>query len=167
MRVLSDEAMAKGGLTAAKELGKEVWRSSGGSTFYKPSRDDIKRERTITEEALSTFPLNALGSFIKISDRGLSEKIFAEFREIDKRKKIESAETTKWLSSMTTEEKMVIAKVAPKLKRRVMKLLLKEQNTAYSKTLAAATSKEKFMLVLEAMMSDAHTKPTDKQQRRE
>jgi hypothetical protein len=93
------------------------------------------------EKILNTFPGNVIGTFIKISDRGIYEKLSAEFAEIDKRKAKESIEIDKNLAKMSNAEKLMVAQLAPKLRDRIKKQLLIEQNTAYSKALARANTK--------------------------
>jgi hypothetical protein len=150
----SDAAMDVGGWKLAAEVGKNVWRDTGGGTLYKPEYDDIKRERSDAEVVLNLWGINAIGAYIQISDRGVSEKIFDKFRAIDLEKTKQNIAIDKTLSKMTQEEKMVVASIAPKLKDRITKQGLLAKNTALTRTLAAANSKEKLAIVFKEMAAD-------------
>lgn len=157
-KILSEKAMAAGGLVATKEMTKHVWRSVGGRTFYDPKYDDVERDRSFVEETLSSFPGNVIGTFIKVTDRGLSEKFFSEFREIDKRKTVESMKIDKEIAKMSLREKLIVAEAIPKLKRRIQKRILQKEDTAYTRALAAANTKEKIAIVISAMEADMNNK---------
>jgi hypothetical protein len=146
--------MDVGGWKLAAEVGKNVWRDTGGGTLYKPEYDDIKRERSDAEVVLNLWGINAIGAYIQISDRGVSEKIFDKFRAIDLEKTKQNIAIDKTLSKMTQEEKMVVASIAPKLKDRITKQGLLAKNTALTRTLAAANSKEKLAIVFKEMAAD-------------
>jgi hypothetical protein len=157
----SDAAMDLGGLMLAEEVVKNVWRDTGGGTLYKPEYDDIKRERSTAEIVLNLWGVNAIGAYIQISDRGVTEKIYDEFRAIDLEKTKQNVAIDKSLSKMTQEEKMVVAGIAPKLKDRIVKQGLLAKNTAFTKALAGATSKEKVAIVMREIANDMNRKDND------
>jgi hypothetical protein len=78
--VLSDDAMAAGGIPAAKTLARYTWNELGGKP-WKNMKSGIEPERDIYEEFLNTMPGSILGRFVKISDQGLREEIEASLRE--------------------------------------------------------------------------------------
>ena len=155
---ISDNSFDVGGLPLLKEVGKNAWRDLGGSSLYNPKYDNIDRDRSGYEIALKTWPLNAIGAFIQISDRGVSEKIFDQFRELDLEKTKESIAIDEKLAEMDDEEKRVLASISPRLRDRIEKQLLKSKNTAFSNAYASANTPEKRAIVLRAIIKDYRDK---------
>jgi hypothetical protein len=56
-------------------MGKHAWKSVGGSVLYNPSTNELVKDETGIEKLLQTFPLNTLGTFLKISDQGLADNL--------------------------------------------------------------------------------------------
>lgn len=154
--IISDKAYRVGGLAAAKELGKAAWREIGGATFYNPKYDNLERERSGVEEFLNSFGGNVIGSFIKMSDRGIQEKFMAEFDKLDTEKAHISMKIDEELSKLSPVEKLMVYENVKdqNIKRKLKRQFLMEQNTAYSRALAAANTKEKQAIVIDAMMKE-------------
>lgn len=76
--ILSQRAFEIGGGVAAEELGKHTWNQIGPSWIYRFKSGELEKETTITKEALKTFPLSVLGSFVTVTNRGHAER----YREI-------------------------------------------------------------------------------------
>ena len=81
--VMSDVEFAAGGTDAAKALGRQTWSEMGGGSIYKPTSPMEKQGMTIEEKALKAFPLNIVGKFIKISNRGERESYDRLAREVE------------------------------------------------------------------------------------
>lgn len=81
--VMSDVEFAAGGMDAAKALGRQTWSELGGGLIYKPTSPMEKQGMTIEEKALKAFPLNIVGKFIKISNRGERESYDRLAREVE------------------------------------------------------------------------------------
>jgi hypothetical protein len=157
----SDEAMDVGGWMLAKEVAKNIWRDTGGGTLYKPEYDDIKRDRSTAEMVLNLWGVNAIGAYIQISDRGVSEKVFKKYRELDLQATKQNVAINKSLSKMSQDEKMIMAEIAPKLKDRIVKQGLLAKNTAFTRGLAGATSQEKLAIFMQEMAGDMKRKKND------
>jgi hypothetical protein len=83
--VIPDLAYQTGGKEAHKAMLKHAWSTLGGNAIYRPSYN-INRDKASIEKILSTPPFNVLGEFIRISDRGVSEKYYKTLEEARKDK---------------------------------------------------------------------------------
>jgi len=151
--LLSDRVFEVGGLEAAEQLGKYAWKNLGLSVLYNPTYDDIKRERTVVEEVLRTFPGNVLGTFLKISDQGILEQGREKFHELRKEKAKASLALDKELMKLEPAEKMLVYLSGnSQLKRKIRKFMLQEQGTAFAKLLSEARSEEEMNIVIQMML---------------
>jgi len=73
--VLPDQVFRAGGAEAHKSMGKYAWRNLGGTVLYNPSGNQLVTDESTLEKALKIFPLNTLGTFLKISDQGILERL--------------------------------------------------------------------------------------------
>jgi hypothetical protein len=73
--VLTDQEFEAGGAAAAKGLAKHSWRELGGTALYDPARNELIKTKTPVEEILRSFPGNILGTFLKISDQGIADRL--------------------------------------------------------------------------------------------
>jgi hypothetical protein len=73
--VLTDQEMAAGGTVAAKQLAKHAWRTMGGTVLYDPARNQLIRSQSAPEQLLRSFPANILGTFLKITDQGVADRL--------------------------------------------------------------------------------------------
>jgi hypothetical protein len=73
--VLPDQVFRAGGAEAHKTMAKYAWKNLGGTVLYNPSGNQLVTDESALEKALKTFPLNTLGTFLKISDQGVSERL--------------------------------------------------------------------------------------------
>ncbi len=80
--IIPETVFKAGGMEASKSMGKHVWKSLGGGITYEPLFNEFTPPRTIPEKILKTFPFNTIGTFIKISDQGLTEKMMESTGEI-------------------------------------------------------------------------------------
>lgn len=153
--VMSPDAYTVGGADAAKEMGRYAWKNLGGSVFYDPSHDDIKREKTWVEKMLRTFPGNVLGTFLKISDYGLSEELNKRLEDFRKLKAGIRVEENKALMRMSPEDKILLIAGGPsRLADKAMKILLKEKDNAWTRALASARSNDEIMIIVDFMLED-------------
>lgn len=65
-----------GGLTASKAIWKHVWNELGGSLFYRFPYDDVVEDFKSVETLKKTFPMNALGDFLIISNEGIKQSSY-------------------------------------------------------------------------------------------
>lgn len=84
--VLTDQEFEAGGLPAAQGLGKHVWRELGGTALYDPARNELVRTKSVPEEILRSFPGNILGTFLKISEQGIADRLRDVSKEVRKEK---------------------------------------------------------------------------------
>lgn len=96
--VIPETALKAGGVEANKAMGKHVWRNLGGSILYEPTFNEFTPPKTVSERILKTFPINTLGTFIKISDQGLSEKLMEATGDIKARQAQHALEVQKRIS---------------------------------------------------------------------
>jgi len=96
--VIPETAFKAGGADANKAMGKHVWRNLGGSIVYEPTFNEFTPPKSVPEKVLKTFPLNTLGTFIKISDQGLSEKLMEVRGDIREKQAQRTLEVQKRIS---------------------------------------------------------------------
>ena len=73
--VIPQTAFEAGGMEANKAMLKHAWRNLGGSVLFNPAGQTVSTDESAIEKALKTFPLTVLGTFLKISDQGISERL--------------------------------------------------------------------------------------------
>jgi hypothetical protein len=84
--VLPDQVFRAGGTEAHKSMAKYAWKNLGGTVLYNPSGNQLVTHEGGLEKALKTFPLNTLGTFLKISDQGVSEQLEDVRSEVSQRR---------------------------------------------------------------------------------
>lgn len=84
--VLPEQVFRAGGAEAQKSLAKYAWRNLGGTVLYNPSGNQLVTNESALEKVLKTFPLNTLGTFLKISDQGISERLEDVHAEVSQRR---------------------------------------------------------------------------------
>lgn len=84
--VIREKAFEAGGAEAAKDLAKHAWRELGGTVVYDPARNELITTKGPIEEILRSFPGNILGTFLKISDRGIADRLRDVSQEVRKEK---------------------------------------------------------------------------------
>lgn len=156
-QVLTDREMEAGGGVAAKKLGEHAWKNLGGSVFYDPSSDDIERQKTALEQITKTFPGNILGTFLKTSDRGISEQIDRSLGEYRKEKARTGIAADAALIRLANGEEITADEVADIMvtggpsKAKIEGIILRQHGTAVASALARARSKEEVFIILNEM----------------
>ena len=97
--VIPETAFKAGGAEASKAMGKHVWRNLGGSVLYEPTFNEFTPPKTVSERLLRTFPLNIIGTFIKVSDQGLSEKMLEATGDIKEKQAQRTVEVRKRIAA--------------------------------------------------------------------
>lgn len=159
--ILTSQEMKVGGKPAAARLLKHSWSGLGGNIIYRPAWDALETKRDEWEKFLTSFPGNLLGTFVKVSDRGITEEINAEFKALDKAKAEVSIDLRKVEIKFANGEVVTadeIAKFAQQPNRQVGKniqnLMLKATGRVYMKALASAPSAEKTAIIIRKMLED-------------
>lgn len=157
-QVLSDRVFTAGGADATAEMAKHAWRGLGGSIIYDPPRSEAKKQQSAFEKYTRSFPGNILGTFVKTSDRGISEKIdkdLAEYRKTKARIGIDTDSAMVKLANgeqITKEElALVLAQKNHVANKKMQKLMLQQHGSALSSAIARARSKEEVLVILNAM----------------
>ena len=130
--------------------------------LYNPEYGQIELHRSNTEKLLRSFPGNILGTFYKISDQGMYEQAMFRLKEDRKIKAKESLEVDKTIAGMTKEEKLLLMEIAPRIRTRIRKSMLREENTAFSRSLSAARSKREIAIVLDLFGNEIEEKTGEK-----
>jgi len=153
--ILPRRVFRVGGGKAAWDLGKYAWKNLGFSVFYNPSYSDIEKQRTDTEKFLRSFPGNILGTFYQISDYGLQEQLQAEFDASRKQQARQSLAADKNIANMSPQQKVALYSMGDaNVKKKLIKIWLRQKNTAYSNAMANARSKKEIWMVLQRMAQD-------------
>lgn len=97
--VIPETVFRAGGLESSKAMAKHVWRNLGGSIVYEPTFNEFTPPKTVSERVLRTFPLNTIGTFIKVSDQGLSEKLMEATSEIREKQSQRTLEVRRRISA--------------------------------------------------------------------
>jgi hypothetical protein len=79
--VIPSAAFRAGGKEANKAMMTHAFNSLGGRLFYKIPTNVLIKDTSEIEKTLRTFPFTILKSFIKVSDRGISQNLNEVLRE--------------------------------------------------------------------------------------
>jgi diguanylate cyclase (GGDEF)-like protein len=138
-------------------LGKNSWQSLGGSVIYNPG-DYSDRNATEIEKALKMPGLNIFGSFLRYSDKGEQEKIYAQQDEEAKQKaqqslKVENiiVDSVKKIKSIPDMNNIKTLYAQLKLNKTIGKdETLNEFKNRYHRYAAKAISDSNLSMVLKA-----------------
>ena len=98
-QVIGDLAFQAKGLPAAKDLAKHVWKELGGSVLYNPGTGELVRVKNFMEKILQTFPGTIVGTFLKISDQGIADRLRDVSGEVRREKASETLAINKRITS--------------------------------------------------------------------
>lgn len=73
--IMPDRVFKAGGSGANIALGKQVWKDLGGSVLWNPSGFELNTDEGVWERISRHLPFNILGTFIKVSDQGISDQL--------------------------------------------------------------------------------------------
>jgi|GEM_PF-6756036 len=157
--IIPKRAFEAGGAPARRAMAKATWKELGGSVIYTPAYDDLTRDRTNWEKALSVQPFSMLGAFLKITDQGISEKINRALSDRRSEKAKEGLTRTNGLIRLlngdtVTEEQMVAIarqKTHP-LHKEVLRLVGRQAGTAWVSALTRAQGREETAIVLQVLL---------------
>jgi hypothetical protein len=159
--IMPDMVYQAGGVDAHKAMAKSVWKELGGSLIYRPAWDGLQISETEIEKLLKVPPLNIMGTFVKISDQGVTEKIDAELRRIRKEKAKISLKTTAAIirlangDKLTTEDVLLIFQTpGHRLRKTLVKLYSRAYGSAWTRALTRPTSKEEKIAIINLMLED-------------
>lgn len=157
-QVLQDREFLAGGADAHWAMAKHTWRTLGGSTIYDPPRDELERRESAFEKITRTFPGSILGTFVKTSDRGISEKIEKDLTEYRKTNARISLDTDKAMVHLANGDQinkeelaLILSQKSNIANKKMQGLMLKQYGTAFAGAIARARSKEEVLVILNAM----------------
>lgn len=73
-KIMSPQVAAAGGTDAFKALSRTTWNDFFGGGFYKFQSEGVERIEPQIKKAMGSFPGNALGRFVGISESGIEEE---------------------------------------------------------------------------------------------
>ena len=163
MPVMTDDQRKAGGTYAAKALGKHSWNKVL-SNIYRLDPDTIQADQTLVEKTLKTFPLNALGSFYRISDKGDDERIREALSKVQQNAAIARIESGKALRNfvqgkeLTQDEIAALAVHPGDLAGKAIKMITKKHGMKYANALLNAQTPEEKMAIIQLMQENS-TRP--------
>ena len=157
--ILTEQEKEAGGLYAAKRLARHTWDQIGGPVVYEPAWGRLETDRGPWEEFLSIMPGKVLGTFVKISDRGIAESIYEKIDQVRKQKAIESLEKKQAYIKLANGELKSLDEIALILtddpaiqQQKLIRLLTQKSGNVYAKALANSNTKAEIMAILETML---------------
>ncbi len=153
-QILSRDEYAAGGMAAAKRMFMHTWDEVGLGTIYRFSDEIYSLGKSDWERALSTGPGQLLGTFLKISDRGIGERAMDKIMKIRKGEAKEriaaNTKMNEFIKTLTPEQANILLrgkKVPQKLKTK----LIKGYGSSVVKALASAKNNTERLAVIEVM----------------
>jgi diguanylate cyclase (GGDEF)-like protein len=156
-KVVPRRVFETGDMTYIKEsfpyMARHTWRSLGGGVIYKPGYDNVAQDRKMYEKVLSTPPFNALGTFVRFSDRGLTEEInkrLSNYREEKAAKWLTADQKMKaLLDGGLSEKEIKDALITPGVTAKKMKKIIKKRahTDPYVKALSKADEIETAIII--------------------
>ena len=158
---MPDDVYKAKGAEAHRAMAKNVWKELGGSLIYRPAWDGLELDRAEWEKRLQKFPLNIVGTFVKISDRGITEKLEARIQEIRQQEAKETLRTNRAFirlvngEELTPEDALLTLEGKNSEKRKkLLGLIGKKYGGAYVRQLARPLSNEEKIAVVNIMLKD-------------
>jgi hypothetical protein len=162
--VMSDRVFKAGGMDAHKAMGKHTWSTLGGNVIYSPSFDSLDVGTPAVEKLLRVPPFNVIGTFVKISDQGIKERVQAEITAIEKEKAKTGLVRTQGLirimnGETVTPEQMIAIMQQPAgaRKRELQGFLARKCGNAYMGEYLRAKTNEEKNAVIRVMLDDNFT----------
>jgi hypothetical protein len=163
--IMTDATYTVGGLPATKAMGKSTWKELGLSLVYEPAWDGLERSETAYEKTLKTFPLNSLGTFLRFSDQGITEKIENELKTIRKEKALETIAFNEAFVKLANGETLtgdealaILSKPAHQQKEKLLSLIGRKYGDAYLRQLTRPNlSKDEKAIIFSMMLKDRRT----------
>jgi len=168
--IMSDATYTAGGAAAHKVMAKSTWKELGGSLIYEPAWDGLEKSEKSYEKALHTFPLSALGTFLRFSDQGITEKIEKEISRIRQTKAKQTLEKNEAFIRLVNGEELtpeqtleILIQKKDVRQDKIMSLLGRKYGGAYLRQLTRAdlSKEEKIAVFMMMIMGQAET-PTEK-----
>lgn len=161
-KIMSERTYAAGGSRAHKAMLKSTWKELGLKLIYEPPWDGLEKDEEVYEKALRTFPLNALGSFLRFSDQGITERIEKELQEFRKTKAKISLEKTEAFIQMANGDKitqkqmaLILSDKGHVIRDKVISLLGRKYGDAYVRQLTRpGLSNDEKELIIDLMIND-------------
>jgi hypothetical protein len=122
--------------------------------------DTIQPDQTATEKALKTFPLNALGSFYRISDKGDDERIREALGKVQQNAAIARIESGKALRNLVQGKELAQDEIAAlavqpgDLVGKAMKMITKKYGMKYASALSNAQTPQEIMAIIQLMQEN-------------
>jgi len=150
---MPDRVATAGGKYAAEAMAKDTWNRIGLSTFYRiGTREDVTEE--YWEKALKTFPLTALGTFIKSSDKGLDEEYEKSIKSVTIQEARDALEAKAGIEKLIAEkgnlsedEKTALIKKRKSLDEMIERATKMKHGSPFIRAYTRAATKPKRMLL--------------------
>jgi hypothetical protein len=160
-QVLSRQEATAGGKYAAVPMAKHTWDQLGGRVIYEPAWGRLETDRTAFEEFLHAQPGKILGTFLKISDQGITEQIYNEIDEIRKQRAVESLEQEQAYIKLANGEVMDLQDILwiamdkqHERHDKIIDMLTRKSGNAYERALRNAQTKEEKFAVIKVMLKN-------------
>lgn len=159
--VLTEDEQKAGGKYAAQAIGRNAFNKAF-SSIYRMTPDRVEPDRSDIEKALKIYPLNALGSFYRISDQGDDERIRAALGKVQKNEAAAKIERDKALrdlirgNTLTSEQIAAIAVHKSDVQGFVQKGLMKKWGMKYVSALVNAKGPKEKMAIIQLMQENEH-----------
>lgn len=157
--ILSRQEELAGGKYAAGRLAKHSWSQIGGRLIYEPAWDKLETDRTAWEEFLNSQPGKILGSWIKITDKGLTEEFYNRVEKQRKIKAIESLEKKDAYIKLANGEMisgeealLILSDSSSQRQEKLIDQLTRKSGNAYARMLRSANTKKEKAIALELML---------------
>ena len=159
--IMPEIVFEAGGPEAHKAVARSLWKELGGSLIYDPPWDGLQLAQPEWEKRLRKFPLNILGTFLKFSDRGITEKIDAELKAHRKQKAQISLDTKKAFIKLVNGDEItpedavaIIQKKQHQRRKIILGLIARKYGSAYMRRLTSARGKEEMIIIFNLMLKD-------------
>lgn len=171
-KIMSDTTHTAGGLKAHEAMLKSTWKELGLKLIYEPAWDGLEKSEAVYEKALKTFPLNTLGTFIRFSDQGITEKIERELGRGRKTKAKQSIESNEAFIELVNGTKLtqnqillIVSKKEHVLKDKILSLLGRKYGDAYFRQLTRTDlSNDEKIMIMNLMLSDKQKQEIEENQ---
>ncbi|MDD2898999.1 MAG: hypothetical protein PHI31_09830 [Desulfuromonadaceae bacterium] len=158
--IMNDLQFQAGGKYAAEALGKQAWNQVGLGTIYRMKPDQIKPDQDTVEKALNTFPLNAVGTFIRMSDQGIDETIREAVEPVRKKQAGEILESRQAMMKLVRGEELsnsdvtAIAAHPSVMDKTAQSMFVKRFGMKYMSALLSAKSNEEKAAIIKLMQNE-------------
>jgi len=159
--IISPSDYDVGGKAAAKDLFRDAWNDLTGGWLYRAKGPYESQRKSKAEKFLTRFPGNILGTFYKISDGGIGERIRDRLAEMRKEAKKRNLSVREYRLKIAKDRDAAIAaaqalrRIGDKRQARELeKDIARLWGDQWAKAVATAKNDEEREAILQLMMED-------------